>query len=69
LGAAVLASVGAGIYRDVLEAARKMVAVGERFQPSPDRKTLYDTLYKIHGDAYEALENAKVFARLAALHQ
>jgi xylulokinase len=69
LGAAVLASVGAGIYRDVVEATGKMVAVGERFQPSPDHQTLYDALYKIQGEAYEALENAKVFARLTALQQ
>jgi len=69
LGAAVLASVGAGIYRDVVEAAGKMVAVGERYRPSPEYQALYDALYTIHGDAYEALEKAKVFARLSALHQ
>jgi xylulokinase len=69
LGAAVLASVGAGIHRDVVEAAGKMVAVGERYRPSAEYQALYDALYAIHGDAYEALDNAKVFARLSALHQ
>jgi xylulokinase len=69
LGAAVLASVGAGIHRNVLEAASKMVAIGDRYRPSPEHQSLYDELYAIQGDAYEALEKAKVFARLAALHQ
>ncbi|MFX1562704.1 MAG: xylulokinase [Promethearchaeota archaeon] len=67
LGAAVLASVGGGIYGNVVEAAEKMVKVGERYTPSSKYRGLYDTLYTIHSDAYAALDKAKVFSRLSQI--
>ncbi len=65
LGAAILASVGGGIYGNVVEASEKMVRVGEQYTPSPKLRALYDKLYDIHSDAYTALQKAKVFARLS----
>jgi D-xylulose kinase len=67
LGAAILASVGGGIYGNAVEASEQMVKVGERYTPSTKNQTLYDKLYSIHSDAYAALDKAKVFARLSQL--
>jgi len=44
LGAAMLAAVGAGLYRDLREAA-VMVRSKETYVPHPERVALYDTLY------------------------
>ena len=67
LGAAVLASAGGGVYRSVEEAAEHMVQLGERYQPDPNHRQLYDTLYSIHSDTYQALTKARIFKRLASL--
>jgi ribulose kinase len=69
LGAAILASVGGGIHKDVVVATEKMVSIGEEYRPTKAHKNLYDELFRIHTDAYSALEKAKVFARLKALDQ
>ncbi|MFW9830391.1 MAG: xylulokinase [Candidatus Thorarchaeota archaeon] len=67
LGAAILAAVGSGIYRDVNEASKKMVAVSEEYLPSEEWKSLYDQLYSVQTKAYQALEKAKVFSHLRTL--
>ncbi len=69
VGAAILASVGCGIHKDVVVAANTMVSMGEEYQPTASHKNLYDKLFTIQTDAYNALEKAKVFARLKALDQ
>lgn len=65
LGAAILASVGAGIYKDVEIAAEAMVQVGESYTPRPEFQERYDTLYSIQSETYHVLEKAKVFDKLA----
>lgn len=64
LGAAVLAAVGGGVYPDVEQAVEHMVRVETPFLPSKSCKALYNKLYALHTDVYQALEKAKVFARL-----
>ncbi|MBS7643485.1 xylulokinase [Candidatus Bathyarchaeota archaeon] len=65
LGAAILAGVGAGIYRDVADAAEKMVIIGERRMPIAKNHDLYNKLYEVHKAVYQALKQANVYARLA----
>ena len=67
LGAAILAATGAGLYRDVSQAAETMVSIGERYKPSTKLAKCYNQLYSIHTDTYQALEKAKVFSQLSAL--
>ncbi len=43
-GAAILAGVGAGVYPSVSSAVAKLVSVSRRFEPSPERGALYDSL-------------------------
>ena len=69
LGAAVLASVGGGVYGNVAEAAEQMVSLGKQYSPSLENQILYDALFSIHTDVYEVLEKAKVYARLATVDQ
>jgi len=67
LGAAILAAVGGGVYPDVEHAVEHMVAVETPILPSEACKALYDKLYALHTDVYQALEKAKVFARLSTV--
>lgn len=45
LGAAVLAGLGVGIYRDLGEAARTVVKWDKTFEPNPDNHRLYTQMY------------------------
>lgn len=68
LGAAILASVGAGIHKNVETAAETMVGVGEHYLPHPEFQKRYDLLYSIQTEAYTALDKAKIFDKLAELN-
>src|SRR5262249_43573274 len=55
LGAAILAAVGAGCYRNMIEAADAMVRVARRVEPDRDRHAAYQPLYQAYQDAYRAI--------------
>jgi xylulokinase len=63
LGAAILAAVGAGAYRDCEEAAGTMVQGGDVFHPHTEHAALYDALFGAYGRLYPALKDS-----FAALH-
>jgi xylulokinase len=65
LGAAILAGVGSGLYRDAPEAAERMVRVRETFDPDPRASALYDEYYALYQETYSAL--CPVFTRLAGV--
>lgn len=56
LGAAILASVAAGAYRDVNESASQMVHIGKTFYPNPDHNSNYLEGYRQYVRLYEYLE-------------
>ena len=47
-GAALLAGVAIGWYKTVEDAVYKTAGVERRFWPDPDRKELYDRLYRVY---------------------
>lgn len=55
LGAALLAGVGAGIWRDVAEACAAAVQLGDPVRPDPDAVDAYVRLYEVYRDLYPAL--------------
>ena len=56
LGCAMAASVAAGLYPDLPEAARRMVRVKERLMPDPSKKAAYDRKYALFVQAAQALD-------------
>ncbi|MGH2485869.1 MAG: xylulokinase, partial [Ktedonobacterales bacterium] len=58
LGAALLAGVGAGVWRDVGEACAAAVQLGEPLQPDPDAAGAYARLYEVYRDLYPALRRS-----------
>ena len=62
LGAAIYAGVGAGVYSDYEEAAKRAVYIKEVYTPNPDHFEAYDKGYKWFVTAYEALAKGGLFA-------
>ena len=65
LGAALLASVGAGIYGSVPEAVKAVVRTDKVCQPDSSRMERYDEFYSLYREIYPALKDS--FSRLATL--
>jgi len=67
LGAAILAGVGSGVYKSVSDAAEKVVQIKERRNPDPAKRKMYDKLYRLHLELYDALNERGLFAKLAEI--
>jgi D-xylulose kinase len=67
MGAAILAGVGAGIYKGVVEAADEMVKIAERYTPNEEKSQLYSKLYIVYEKVYKALSEQNIFAELSSL--
>ncbi len=65
LGAAILASVGAGLYSSVPEACQMIVKTDKRQQPIAENVPVYDSYYQLYHSIYPALKES--FARLSTL--
>lgn len=63
-GAALLASVGVGVWDDISAACDATIKVGERTLPNPTHVDTYQNLYSIYRDCYPALKSS--FERLSA---
>ena len=55
LGAALLAGVGVGFYKDYDEAVSLTVKEIRRHEPNPENKAIYDQTYQIYLELYKSL--------------
>jgi xylulokinase len=55
LGAAILAGIGLGLYRDEEDACRRVYRAGETFQPDMQRTARYADTFEIYRQLYPAL--------------
>jgi D-xylulose kinase len=67
VGAAILAGVGAGIYKGVVEASDQMVKISERYTPSKENSELYSKLFNIYEKTYRAFSNENIFTELSSI--
>lgn len=65
LGAAVLAAVAVGLYRDRYEGALAMARVAESLQPDPAHAEIYQEVYRLYKQLYPA--NCDLVSELAKL--
>jgi xylulokinase len=65
LGAAMLAGVGAGVYKNLAEAAQRVHRPGRLFEPDMKLVPLYAELFEIYRDIYPSLKqvNARIYNR------
>jgi len=64
LGAAMLATLGVGIYKDIHEAIKNMVHVVDRWDPIPENVKIYEEMFGIFRETYQALK-VKVFPAIS----
>ena len=64
LGAAMLGAMGVGIYKDIHETIENMVHVDNRWEPIPANVPVYNELFSIFRDTYQALKE-KVFPAIS----
>ncbi len=57
LGAAMLAGVGTGVYRDMVDASRSTFRLQQRFQPSEKNRATYNRLREVYADIYPKLRD------------
>lgn len=57
LGAALLAGVGVGLYKDFEEAVSETVKVKKVYQPNPENHKIYEHYYEIYRELYEKLKD------------
>ncbi len=55
IGTAVCAAVGAGLYKDIVEASEAMVRIARRIEPDPVNKSSYDRVFDFYVRTYPAL--------------
>ena len=55
LGAAILAVIGVGIYKDEQDAFERVYKPGKTYQPNPELASKYAELYKIYQQLYPVL--------------
>lgn len=63
LGAAMLAGIAAGTFRSLDEAAERLVAFRDEYEPNPRHRAVYDEAYGLYRQLYDSLE--PVFERNA----
>ena len=57
-GAAILAMVGAGAFKNVEEACKKLISITECYTPNEETAALYDKSYPIYKGLYNALKDS-----------
>jgi xylulokinase len=55
MGAALLAGIGVGVYRDQLEASQKTHRLRTRYAPNQTNKDAYNSLYAVYRQLYDVL--------------
>ena len=68
MGAAIMAGVGAGLYKDIIEATDQLVKVEKVVEPDQSKQALYDDMYGLYREIYQDLrecfaKTAKVVAK------
>ena len=56
MGGAMLAAVGCGVFRDVEEAAEKIVRIKDTLEPTPEIAARYEEKYQLFRKLYPALK-------------
>jgi xylulokinase len=67
LGAAQLAAIGVGFYKNVDEAVKTMSHFETIYEPIPANVEVYNKTFEVYKDAYHGLKDKDAFKKLAAL--
>lgn len=69
VGAAILAGVGTGKFKNAVEGVSKMVNYTETIEPIPENTAVYDRVYDVYTSAYQAFSTAGIYGKLSGLSE
>jgi xylulokinase len=69
LGSAMCGAVGVGMYKDLREAADDLAKPDKRYEPIAANVQVYETLFGVYRDIYDALDRNGVYQRLSGLQK
>jgi xylulokinase len=69
LGSAMCGAVGVGMYKDIREAADDLAKPDKRYEPIPEHVGIYEELFGVYRDVYDALDKNGAYERLSRLQQ
>ena len=58
MGAALIAGVGTGVYKDFNEATERTVSISHRFSPNPESQKAYNDYYSLFRELYPTLKDS-----------
>ena len=67
LGAAILAGVGAGIYKNIEDAADQMVIIDEERTPNQENSKKYEEFFSIYSELYSSLKEKDLYLKLSKI--
>jgi D-xylulose kinase len=67
LGAAILAGVGSGIYKNIEDAADQMVIIEEKRVPNQENSTIYEKFFTIYSELYQSIIEKKLYEKLSEI--
>jgi D-xylulose kinase len=67
LGAALLAGVGAGVYKNIENAANEMVIIDEERKPINENNTKYRQFYSVYKELYNSLNEKNLYEKLSEI--
>lgn len=69
LGAAMCGAVGVGFYKDIREATDALVKFDKRYEPIDENVKIYEDLFGVYCDIYDALDKNGVYTRLSNMQK
>ena len=69
LGSAMCGAVGVGMYKDLREAADDLAKPDKRYEPIAEHVKVYETLFGVYRDIYDALDKNGVYKRLSGMQK
>lgn len=67
LGVAILAGVGAGVFKDIPSAADEMIIVDEQKNPNTENLKLYDQYFEIYSELYKTIKEKNLYDKLSKI--
>lgn len=69
IGAAIIAGVGSGIYRNIEHGVANLVTISKIYTPRSAYTEMYNNLYHLNEQSYQVLNEAGIFTKIMGLKQ
>lgn len=67
LGSAIMAGVGAGVFKDIREGVNAMVHISKKYEPIKSNFSIYNEMYDMYCELYKSLDTHKIFSKISKI--